>query len=238
MIFLNSASSAAALVFYLPGVYTHTDTEGKQRKARVRNIFKNSEKTQCLMNTLYKVIFDLTTHQYWKQSIFGSATSLWSRLSFCWSSSVGLSGIFFIKGGKLHFYAPIVWKLTMSSICCCEVKTSFSYFSRLLRSTWSNKDHFKVRNSIIDNFVCILFYSLTQLTLSDSITQLSSKIILSLGQILWLSSNCRWHIVSLSEFLVKFFVSKYPDFSFPSHFSSSSWSSNSFWRKQMATLNF
>ena len=29
MIFLNSASSVAALVFYLPGVCTHTDTEGK-----------------------------------------------------------------------------------------------------------------------------------------------------------------------------------------------------------------
>ena len=44
MIFLNSASSAAALVFYLPCACTHTDTEGKQRKPRVRNIFKNSEK--------------------------------------------------------------------------------------------------------------------------------------------------------------------------------------------------
>ena len=44
MIFLNSASSAAALVFYLPGVCTHTDTEGKPRKARVQNIFKKSEK--------------------------------------------------------------------------------------------------------------------------------------------------------------------------------------------------
>ena len=31
--FLNSASSAAALVFYLPGVCTHSDTKGKQRKA-------------------------------------------------------------------------------------------------------------------------------------------------------------------------------------------------------------
>ena len=39
VIFLNSASTAAALVFYLPGVCTHTDTEGKQRKTRVRNIF-------------------------------------------------------------------------------------------------------------------------------------------------------------------------------------------------------
>ena len=30
VIFLNSASSVAALVFYLPGVCTHTETEGKQ----------------------------------------------------------------------------------------------------------------------------------------------------------------------------------------------------------------
>ena len=44
MIFLNSASSAAALVFYLPGVCTHTDTEGKQRQTRVRNILKSSKK--------------------------------------------------------------------------------------------------------------------------------------------------------------------------------------------------
>ena len=44
--FFNSARSASALVFYLPGVCTHTDTEGKQRKARVQNILKCSEKTQ------------------------------------------------------------------------------------------------------------------------------------------------------------------------------------------------
>ena len=53
VIFLNSASSAAALVFYLPGVCTHTDTEANQRKAGVRNILKPSQKTQYLMNTLY-----------------------------------------------------------------------------------------------------------------------------------------------------------------------------------------
>ena len=35
---------SAALVFYLPDMCTHTDTEEKQRKARVRNIFKNSGK--------------------------------------------------------------------------------------------------------------------------------------------------------------------------------------------------
>ena len=46
-------SSAAALVFYLPGVCAFTDAGGKQRKARVRNILKYSEKTQYLMNTKY-----------------------------------------------------------------------------------------------------------------------------------------------------------------------------------------
>ena len=44
VIFPNSASFAAALVFYLPSVCTHTETEGKQRKARVRNILKYSKK--------------------------------------------------------------------------------------------------------------------------------------------------------------------------------------------------
>ena len=53
MIFLDSASSAAALVFYLSCVCTRTDTEGEQRKAWVRNILKSLEKTQYLMNTLY-----------------------------------------------------------------------------------------------------------------------------------------------------------------------------------------
>ena len=31
-------------MFYLPGECTHTDTEGKQREARVRNILKSSGK--------------------------------------------------------------------------------------------------------------------------------------------------------------------------------------------------
>ena len=53
MIFLNSASSAGALVFYLSYVCTLTDTEAEQGKARVRNKFKIFEKIQYLMNTLY-----------------------------------------------------------------------------------------------------------------------------------------------------------------------------------------
>ena len=56
MTFLNSASSAAVLVLYLPGVWTHTDTEGRRRKAGVRNILKSSKETQYLMNTLYFVL--------------------------------------------------------------------------------------------------------------------------------------------------------------------------------------
>ena len=58
MNFLNSASYAAALVFYLPGVCTHTDTKGKQRKTRVLNNLKSLEKTQNFMNTLY-VFFEI-----------------------------------------------------------------------------------------------------------------------------------------------------------------------------------
>ena len=49
MIFLNSASSAAALLFYLPGVCTHTDTKRKQSP----EYLKSSTKAQYLMNTLY-----------------------------------------------------------------------------------------------------------------------------------------------------------------------------------------
>ena len=48
MNFLNSGRAVAALVFYLPGVCTHTDTDRKRRKARVRNILKSSTK-----NTIY-----------------------------------------------------------------------------------------------------------------------------------------------------------------------------------------
>ena len=54
VIFLKSASSAAALlVFYLPGVCTHTDTEVKQRKARVRNILKSVKKLCTFLMGLY-----------------------------------------------------------------------------------------------------------------------------------------------------------------------------------------
>ena len=41
VIFLNSASSAAALVFYLPGLCTHSDIERKQSP---ENILKSSKK--------------------------------------------------------------------------------------------------------------------------------------------------------------------------------------------------
>ena len=42
MIFLDSVSSAAALVFYLPGVCTHTDTEGKQSPEYFKIFEKNT----------------------------------------------------------------------------------------------------------------------------------------------------------------------------------------------------
>ena len=42
VIILNSVISAAALVFYLPGVCTHTDTEGKQCKEYFKIFGKNT----------------------------------------------------------------------------------------------------------------------------------------------------------------------------------------------------
>ena len=42
MIFLNSASSAAALVFYLPALCTQTDTEGKQSSEYLEKFGKNT----------------------------------------------------------------------------------------------------------------------------------------------------------------------------------------------------
>ena len=80
MIFLNSASSAAALLFYQPGVCTHTDTDGKQRKARVRTILKCSEKTQYLMNPVH-VYMHIKERLKFKQPKFLSFFS--NRLSNC-----------------------------------------------------------------------------------------------------------------------------------------------------------
>jgi len=42
VIFLNSASSAAALVFYLPALCTQTDTEGKQSSEYFEKFGKNT----------------------------------------------------------------------------------------------------------------------------------------------------------------------------------------------------
>ena len=55
---MNSASSAAARVFYLPGMCTHTDTEGKRRKARA-DYFKNFEKN-TIFNEHPVVTYNLT----------------------------------------------------------------------------------------------------------------------------------------------------------------------------------
>ena len=52
MIFLNSASSAVALVLYLPGVCTLTPKENRERPES-RIFSKIRKKTQYLMNTLY-----------------------------------------------------------------------------------------------------------------------------------------------------------------------------------------
>ena len=60
VIFLNSASSAAALVFYLVCVHTLTLRENRERQES--RIFLNIRKTQYLIKTLYVTQND--THEY------------------------------------------------------------------------------------------------------------------------------------------------------------------------------
>ena len=73
MIFLNSASFAPAQVFYLAGLCTHTATEGKQRKAGVRNILKSSEKNTIFnehpVQSLMKYFPDLT-QRLWIKNLY------------------------------------------------------------------------------------------------------------------------------------------------------------------------
>ena len=72
MIFLNSASSAAELVFYLP-LCTHTDTKGKPREARVWNIILNPQK-----NTIFNEHPVLET----KVKLLAKALNIWKQVKF------------------------------------------------------------------------------------------------------------------------------------------------------------
>ena len=63
MIFLNSASSAAALVFDIP-LCTHTDKEGKPREARDRNIFQNLLKNTINEHPVFATVYKPCTPGY------------------------------------------------------------------------------------------------------------------------------------------------------------------------------
>ena len=56
MIFLNSASSAAAMVFYLPGVCTYSATEGKQSPEYFLIIGKNTIFNE---HPVYKKVYEI-----------------------------------------------------------------------------------------------------------------------------------------------------------------------------------
>ena len=64
MIFLNSASSAAALVFYLPGVCTHTNNEGRPESGIFFNVQYVNDATffyaeACIFCNCSKAIIDI-----------------------------------------------------------------------------------------------------------------------------------------------------------------------------------
>ena len=61
-------NSAAAQVFYLSCVCTHTDTEGKQRKVRVRNILKSCDSSElCQVCCSAGVLPAWCVYTHWHQ---------------------------------------------------------------------------------------------------------------------------------------------------------------------------
>ena len=86
-IFLSSVSSAAVLVFHLPGVCTYTGSEGKQRKARVKNIFKNFGK-----NTIFNEHSVVVQSYLQIKKVFFGLTSGTARKLISWFLCVRQSG--------------------------------------------------------------------------------------------------------------------------------------------------
>ena len=86
MIFLNSASSAAAPVFYLPGVCTHTLSPRENRERPESGIiFKNRKNTifiehpvalPSLLISLFSRLITLSFRSVWKVAHIGSYCSL------------------------------------------------------------------------------------------------------------------------------------------------------------------
>ena len=68
MIFLNSAYSAAALVFYLPALWTQTDTEGKQSSEYFEKFGKNTIFNLC-KKRLVKNKLSATIHNMKRERI-------------------------------------------------------------------------------------------------------------------------------------------------------------------------
>ena len=100
MIFLNSASSAAALVFYLTCVCTHTDTEGKQSPEYFKIFGKNT-----IFNE-HPVLLK-TTNPTFASSLMSSAEGAFGREKANHSSSFKRKEIkstsqIRIKDGKLR----------------------------------------------------------------------------------------------------------------------------------------
>ena len=150
-------------MFYLPGVCTDTDTKGKQREARVQNILKSLEKTQYLMNTLYKFIFWAQANEILQPFIVGipfseivsmSLVMIWEhnlKLQSQLLKRVLLSSVktrtrtFFIELSKKKIIRKSVRNL-------CEHSWKYRVFRILARSfTWLTYN----REGFIANFFCL-----------------------------------------------------------------------------------
>ena len=108
VIFLNSASSAAALVFYLPGVCTHTATKGKQSPEYFSKFGKkhktyNEHPVQVwkMWSRVHCGIFRLLDSKKKYQASYG-ISSLHAGCPFWW-----LLGVFFLKNVSSMHWVPL-----------------------------------------------------------------------------------------------------------------------------------
>jgi len=106
VIFLNSARSAAALVFYLPGVCTLTDTEGKTEKGKSPEYFKIFEKNTIFNEhpVGYYFIHNLAPRRRTVSNCDENCASRDPKQSF--ASAINSSTTFLARSG---FFSFIVW---------------------------------------------------------------------------------------------------------------------------------
>ena len=113
--FFNSASSTAALVFYLPGVCVHTLTARENRERSESGMFlKNRKKTQYLMNTLY--IAEISYERWTNAFAMCEATFIFSFVGLSYSGISEHEETYIDKGIPFDVTLPLDWQGSFLSL--------------------------------------------------------------------------------------------------------------------------